>query len=357
MRKVVLILILVLILIFSLVHGEKIGVLSGVLKPESIEVSRERLYVVEGAAFYTYSLKGLELIGKFGKKGEGPGELKVVPMFSNCIKVLHDKLFAEGMGKVIFFSKDGELLKEIRKKGGFRTYKVMPIGKNFASIQMLSPTEKDKKFYLGLFLLDAEMNVITKLYKQEFPEKEKDIDMVTDSLHYAVYKDKIYVEESDKGFVIEVFDSSGDKLYKIKKNVDVRKITGKDKEAIFRNFKEDNFIQLMAKSKGGWENFKKTTKLIYPDTFPAIQDITVTDDKIYVSTYETKDNKVQFVIMDLKGNILSTPYMPKPAESSFVGKTMGRDNRFYGIANDKFYYLIENEDDEEWELHAVEFQH
>lgn len=101
---------------------------------------------------------------------------------------------------------------------------------------------------------------------------------------------------------------------------------------------------------------------IYPDTLPPIQDITVTDDKIYVSTYNknknnnTKGDKEKYIIMDLKGNIISTPYMPVPIESSFLAKTLGRDNRFYGISNNKFYYLKENEDDEVWEVHAVEIK-
>jgi hypothetical protein len=358
MKKIVLIIIMILLLLVTRVKGEKIGALTEVLKPGSIEVSKDRLYVVEGATFYVYSLKDLGLITTFGKSGEGPGELKVVPMFSNRIKALHDKLFAEGMSKVIFFSKDATLLREIRKKGGFTTFKVMPIKENFAAVRMLNPTEKDKKYYLALSLLDPEMNVKKILYKQEFPEREKDIIMVTDSIHFEVYKDKLYVEESERGFLIEVFDSKGDKLFEIKKNFTRQTLTEKDKAAILKNFKEDNFVRMMVKGAGGWENFKTTVNFIYPDTFPPIQDITVTDDKLYVSTYNNnkKGDKVKYIVMDLKGNIISTPYMPVPRDSSFLAKTFGRDNRFYGITNGKFYYLMENEDDEVWEVHAVEIK-
>jgi len=247
MRKIILIIVMILLLLGTRVQGEKIGAWTEVLKPESIEVSKDRLYVVEGAIFYVYSLKDLSLITKFGKSGEGPGELKVVPMFSNRIKALHDKLFVEGMSKVIFFSKDAKLLREIRKKGGFTTFKVMPIKENFVAIRILSPTEKDKKYYLALSLLDPEMNVKKILYKQEFPEREKDIIMVTDSIHFEVYKDKLYVEESERGFLIEVFDSTGSQLFEIKKNFTKRKVTEKDKAAILKNFKEDNFIRMMVK--------------------------------------------------------------------------------------------------------------
>ena len=128
MRKIVIIIIMILILLVTWVQGEKIGVLSEVLKPVSIEVSGDRLYVVEGATFYVYSLKDLGLITKFGKKGEGPGELKVTPLVSNSISALNDQLFVEGLSKVIYFSKDGRLLKEVKKIGAFSTLKIIPVG-------------------------------------------------------------------------------------------------------------------------------------------------------------------------------------------------------------------------------------
>ena len=180
--------------------------------------------------------------------------------------------------------------------------------------------------------------------------------MVTDSICFAVYRDRIYVEESARGFLIAVFDGSGKKLYEIKKDIEARKITEEDKKAIFKNFKEDSFVNLLAKSQGGWENFKKTREFIYPHTFPAIKDLIVTGGRIYVSTYETRDNKEKYIIMDLKGKILSTPYMPVPQESSFVSKTLGRGNRFYGIVDNTYYYLQENEENEEWELHVTDIK-
>jgi hypothetical protein len=353
MKRIILVILLVFIIMISMLQAEKAGVLSDVLKPECIEVSKDRLYVVQGAEFLAYSLAGPELIAKFGRKGEGPGELKVTPLISNSITALDNQLFIEGLSKVMYLTKDAQLVKEIKKTGAFNTLKVLPVGENYAAIRMINPTETDKKHYLGLALLDGKLGVLKMLYKQEFPEKENDIDMVTDSIHFAVYKDKIYVEESTKGFFIEVFDSKGNKLSEIKKQFDAQKITGKDKEAIFKNFEKDGLVKMMVQMKGGWENFKKSMNFIYPDVFPHIQDIIVTDDKIYVSTFERKDGTGKYIVMDLKGNILGTPYLPIPEEASFLAKTLGRDNRFYGITQGKFYYLKENEETEEWELHSV----
>ena len=352
MRNFLLVLLAIMILLATLIHGEKIGVLTEILKPEGIEVTGQRLYVVEGASFFAYDLDNQTLIKKFGKKGEGPGELSTVLTFPNNIRIVNDKIMTEGFNKIIFFSKDFKLLKELKKKEIF-IHKITPIKENFVAVRMSA--EKNKIIF-KLLLLDPEMNVIKELYKQESLDRKKEIIMIRDTIHFAVYKDKIYVEESDKGFLIEVFDSKGNRLYEIKKNIAAPKITEKDKKAIFNNLTEDNLIAVIARREGGWDKFAKAGTFTYPAVFPHIRDIKITDDKIYVSTFEQKDNKEKYMIMDLKGNIIGTSYMPVTGQSSFSARSIGKDNRFYGIAGNKFYYLVENEDEEMWELHSAEIK-
>jgi hypothetical protein len=336
----------------SLVPAKTLGTVTEVLKPEGIEVSGDRLYVVEGATFFVFSLKHLELITKFGNKGEGPGELTIVPMIPNRIKVLNDgRLMAEGFNKVMFFSKDFKLLKEIKKKG--MMYQVTPIGENFLAIRLVIIPNK---FIFTLALHDPDMNVIKELYQQESVDRRREIIMLRDTIHFAVYKNKVYVEESTKGFFIEVFDSKGNKLAEINQKFPVQKITAKDKEEIFEYLKEDQAIQTTAKRLGGWENFEKLATFTYPDTFPVIKDIIVANDKIFVSTYERKDNKEKYVIMDLKGTIISTPFLSISEQSSFSARSLGRENRFHGIVNNKYYNLVENEDSEEWEAYVEEIE-
>jgi hypothetical protein len=197
------------------------------------------------------------------------------------------------------------------------------------------------------------MKLIKSLYKQEFPEKDKEQNLVIDTIGFAVYKDKIFVEESANGFQVGVFDCQGNRLYEIKKDFKPRKITQEDKEQLLEEFKKDTLVSMLAKGSGGWENYKKTLKLVYPETLPTIQDIIVTDGRIYISTYDQKDNKEKFVIMGLKGNIISTPYLPISMKTPFSAKAFGVSNRFYGITGNKFYYLKENEEEETWELHVT----
>ena len=352
MRKIIFVLLSIITLMSTLVHGEKIGVLTEILKPEGIEVADGRLYVVEGPAFFVYNLNNSTLIKKFGKAGEGPGELNTVFNFPNSLRILEDKIIAEGFNKIIIFSKDFKFLKEFRKKE-MLIHKITPIKENFVAVRM---TAGKNKIISTLLLLDPDMNLIKELYKQESFDRQKELIMVRDTIHFEVYNDKIYVEESDKGFFIEVFDSKGNRLYEIKKNFAAPKVTKNDKKAIFNNLKKDNLIAVVARREGGWDEFAKKGTFTYPAAFPHIRDIKITNDKIYVSTFERKDNKEKCMIMDLKGKIIGTSYLPITGQSSFLARSMGKDNRFYGIADNKFYYLKENEDEELWELHAAEIK-
>ena len=345
-----------IIFIFLTMHlfGDKMGVLPDVLKPSCIEISHDHLYVVEDAVVYAYSLKNLKLIKKFGAKGEGPGELKVVPFYPNNVTDLGDRLFFEGYDKIIVLSREFKLLKSFKKKR--RIIKLIPVADNFVAIMLGFSKEKTKFSTLSISLLDAELKIQKELYQQRLPDREKDVDMVLDSIHFAVYKDKIYVEESIKDFVIEVFDRKGDRLYEIKKGFEPVKITETDKKELVNDFKDDDFVRTMVQREGGWVKFKNSVNFVFPEKFPPIKDIIVRDDKIYVSTYEKKDNRQKFIIMDLKGNVLSTTFLPLPIKSSYLFRSLGIDNRFYGISNNNYYYIKENSDSEEWELYVTKIK-
>jgi hypothetical protein len=74
----------------------------------------------------------------------------------------------------------------------------------------------------------------------------------------------------------------------------------------------------------------------------------------YVQTYKAKENKEEYVIMDLKGNIIKRVYIQKFDNVTLTGKMLG--TKLHTIYNDKLYYLVENEDEEEWELHVEEIK-
>ena len=340
------------IFLASLAFSAKVGTLKEVMKPDNITVQGDELYVVEGATIYIYSLKDLKLTRKFGKKGEGPGELLVVPGIPNKITVSDDYILAETLPKIIYFSKKGILVKEMKRITPL-TFGFIPIGKNFVGIKQQA-TGKGK-IISCICIFDPELKEIKELHRQKWVQQggagsEIILDMVMDFTHYKVYDNKIFIEESPKGFLIEVFDDKGDKLYQIEKEYEAVKVTDKIKEEIIDRFKEDPAIKMQINAQGGWDALKKLFSMNFPETFPAIQDIGISNDKIYVQTFKKVNGKEEYVVMDLKGKIIKKGYAPTFEGTPLLARILGA--KLHTIANGKLYYLQDNVDKEEWELYC-----
>ncbi len=343
-------LIILVVFVVCQLSGEQTYTLTEVLNPDQLRVSGDRCYILQDETVFIYSLKDLKLIKQFGKKGEGPGEVMAIPFISNNLAVPGNKLMVDAINKVIFFSRDGVFEREIRKKG--RVANVLPVGDGFV-VTRLRPDEDRKKGYAAITLMDAEMNVSKELHAQLVAQQGQDVQLVPDVANMVVYEDKIFVEKSTEGFVINVYDSKGNDLYKIRKDIPPLKVTAKIKEMLLKEFIEDRAVQFQMTQTGeSWDEFKKRFNLHYPDTLPHIRDILVKAGKIYIRTYITKDGKEKYHILDLKGKELKTVWLPRPILAPLVTRIVSRPVRLFDIANDHFYYIVENEDEEEWELHV-----
>lgn len=335
---------LLIIMVGSLASAEKLGVLTEVLTPEMIEISDSEIYVVEGATIFMYSLKDLSFIRKFGRKGEGPGELKVNPSITNILVTPGDSLLFISIEKAIRFSKTGQVIKEFRIPT--ITNYLYPIGKNYVGIRFKAIAQEKPNIVVVLF--NREMEEIKELYTQQMSGAQRLVDLTNDALNISIYKDKIFIDQSPKGFVISVLDANGNQLYQVEKEYKKIKFTEEYKEMALNRIKQDKAIRTI-----GWENLKGLIKIIHSDYLPPIRDLTVTDERIYVKTYQKQGDKDEFIIMDLKGNILKKVYLPAVKEPGFGNEMLGRLAKFYKIYNNKFYYLHENEEEEEWEVHVM----
>jgi hypothetical protein len=342
---------LIILLTFMACHlnGKELGVLNETLNPDQIRVSGDRCFILQGPDIFVYDLKDLKLLKHFGKKGEGPGEVQSIPFIPNGLAVVGNNLFVDAISKVVFFSFEGEFKKEVRKKG--RVVNALPVGDGFI-VTRLKPDEKVKKIYAVITLMDAEMNEIKELHSQLLAQQGTDVQMIPDAANMSVYEDKIFIEKSSEGFIIEVFDSKGNSLYKITKDFPPLKLTEKDKETVLKELIEDRVVQFQIKQRGTtWDEFKKRLNLHYPDAYPQIHDMLVDNGKIYIRTYATRNGKEKYLIFDLKGKEINSVFLPKPILAPLVTRMVGRPVRYFDIANDQFYYLMEN-DDEDWVLNS-----
>jgi hypothetical protein len=333
-----LIYILLPVLISQILFAEKAAVLPEVLKPGNIFIDDTQLYVTEGIKVQIYSLKDFSQVATFGKKGEGPQEFKgsrfaPSPLF---IDTQTENLLISSVGKVSHFSKQGKFIKEQKLTTGFGIANFQPLGKGFARMGF---TNEDNTFYNVTSFCDAQFKQIKVMGKRKnpFQRGKKMNPLMRPALFYTDATCNFAVAETENG-ELTVYNANGDKAFIIKMDIEKISITSEHKEKVLDFYKNDPRVKQF------WGFMKDNIQ--FPSHLPISLLFNVADCKIYVLTYYRKDNTSLFLIYDQKGKLLSKTYLPI-AYRSFI------DPYPYVINNNKVYQLIENEDDEEWELHIT----
>lgn len=328
---------MVLLLLGPFIQAKKIAVLSELMKPDMMVLEYDRIFITEGVSVYIYSLKEFQLIKKFGKEGEGPREFKVSPTGPPMMVMpYNDKLFVTSQAKVSVFTKDGEFIKET-KVMPFQLY--LPFKNKFVGT---GTTADDKgQTVLSVNLHNEKFEKLKELYVSDFKVGPSLIwDFPINAVAFRPYKDNVYLVAGKEGFVIDVFDEKGTKLQRIKKDYKSIKVPREYKDKTLEWFKTNpNFKQY-------WEYFK--TRISFKSHYPAIQDMFVEDERFYVLTYKKQKGNTECIIMDLQGNERKRVFVPVP-------EMVGMDYYpKYDIYNRAFYTLVENEDEEVWELYRSE---
>jgi hypothetical protein len=89
----------------------------------------------------------------------------------------------------------------------------------------------------------------------------------------------------------------------------------------------------------------------FPEFFPAILDLIVDGGHVHVLTFRREQEKSEFFIFDLEGKLVKKTFLPlKP-----LGDYAGVFFLPYCIKNNYLYQLIDNEEEEVWELHRFPF--
>lgn len=350
MKKVILILILVGLVFF--LYPRQVGILYEVLKPDNISIFQDELYVAEGSVFYIYTLNDLKLKKKFGSKGEGPGEILSVPNFPTRIHGFPDYILVEGINKILFFTRNGEFIREIRKPTG--TAQMLPIGRNYVAKRIV-PTEDNQTVHEGLYLYDSEMKQLKLLYSQKWVQQgappNLKLDLVSDFINFRIYDDRLFVEESPEGFLIKVFDENGNELYEIEKKVEPLKVTASHREKLIRELQEDPWVKPQIQALGGWEEAKKIIQIQFLDYFPAIKNLDISGDRLLVQTFREYQKKEEYMVMDLNGNNEKKVFVPSKVKVHLMPQIFGV--RLSAVQNRQLFFVQEN-DDEEWELQVLD---
>lgn len=315
--------------------------LENLSRPSMFLVKHERIYVLEVATVYIYSLKNLKLIKKFGKAGEGPGEFKYVrngkPLSMSFYK---DKLLVNSEMRTTYFDLDGNYIRETKTK---IDKIIFPISNKYIGI---GPTlDKNKNIYLGFSLYNNDFNLEKILFISDFEmgNPKEMLLPITNFTYNPVYKKNIFIISRTKEFRIDVYDKDGDQKFIIKKQYPKIKIS--------KNFKHEalNFFKKSPRFKDAYFFFKKILKI--RNYFPPIRDIQLSEDFIYVITFKRKGNLWECIKMDLKGNEKGRIFLPLNRYEHLSLYPL-----LYSVYNKKIYSLVEDEEDEIWKIHISNFQ-
>lgn len=296
-------------------------------RPYWLRMDDGYIYISDLYSVLVYDMNTFKCVKKLGREGEGPEEFKGRPK----IMFTKDRLFLSDPYKIIIYSKEFKLLREI-KLHSF-TNRIFPIENNY----VLSGTHIiDRKEYRTFALYNSKLEKIKDLVIEPYNEYDSKY-FLTPNSRSRTWKNKIFIAQPRKGFYIDVFDKDGTKLYHIDK--EVVKIKSEEKH---RRFLMEQILLLVGRSP--YERAKNRGAFDRPmmEFLAPINNFWVVDNRIYVKTHDITDTKEKFVILNLKGNILRTVFLPKTYWEMLT------------FNKNKLFYLLENEDDEVWELHAVD---
>jgi len=322
-------------------------ILAGVFEPEAIKIAAGELYIVEKASVLVYSLRDLSLSRKIGRQGEGPGEFKETDYWYNTVTVLPDHIFVDGYDKAVRFSRDGRLLVEMKKPVGIS--KMVPVGANYAGLR-LEHIEGERQ-YQCLCLFDANLRFKRELCRQESPVQQlsRTIEMIPDVLNFTVWDDKVFVEKSREGLVIEVYDAEGRRIGRIEHESERIRPTQEHKNRAIEDIKSDPFVKRM-----GYEAFARLSRFVWPDALPAITDFMAADGKLYVRTPGTLEGREKWLVLDMEGGVKDRVLLPPVGGAPLMARLYGVS--YHAIDQRTLYFIKDDEATEEWELHAVEIR-
>lgn len=330
--------------------GEKIVEMPGLYKPDSIHVDKDNIYITEFPNIYIYSKSDFALKKKFGRKGEGPGEfLKYTLLY-----VRPDHLLVSDRNKVLYFSKEGSYIRQIKAQS-LAQWGVMPLGDKFVG---KSKRIENRIEYDTAVLYGSDFRKEKDIYRYRFfytllKGSKKCNAVQVRGIQFHTLGEKVFIQ-GEEGFTIDVLDMGGNKLYTVERDYEKIKITEADKKRYC-----DYFQTTMP-----WKQFYDTAikkEMFFPGHFPAIRRFLVVDNRIYVLTYKKLAGKAEFIVLDLKGKLIKKIHLPFDNSDEWFHYSLYENvvrqvlNAGFTIKDEKLYRLVENPDSETWELHIHDF--
>lgn len=310
------------------------------VKPLQIAANGKELAVVEDAYVFAYALNAnnLRLTRKMGKKGEGPGEFDTNAYFRLRLEWRGGDMMLYTHYKMGLFTRQGQLLEE--KHFPFFIYRLIPFGDGYA---LTKSTLDEKNNQISVNLADAKLKPITTVYRRDYLDSMRSgtFSVFPDFVYSCVDQNTLYVFDNRGDFTIRLFDLRGKPVDTLKLDIPRLKISGERKKQIQEWIGQDWRFSQMGES---WRK-----KMIIPDSFPVFRTFSVSNGKIYVHTFNRRDARDEFIILDRKGKVIARVFLPHDNESLL-------DTDPYVFFEGRYYVLRDNQELEQWMLNVFEIR-
>ncbi len=320
------------------VHGEKLAEIQEVNDPTIMQIADGKMFVLEKANIYVFSLKDYALIKKFGKQGNGPGELNVQGR-GGYLQIIDGHVCVNTFSKLVRFSLDGKFVDEVRFP--FLAMQAIPFGKGFAVSKLgMSDTGVNR---VGVYLFPKSLDKGTELYGREYKDFRKTgkLEIVPELFMIQTAGERLIMLDHSDGGVMNVFGMDGTRQKSAKLNIDKVEATDRFKKELMAWAKAQPQFKLLP---------EELLKMVYvPDYLPVFKNFLIAGEKIFIHTYHKKENKVEFLVFDMKGTLLKKIWL-EGLEKNII---MPAPYAFY---QNYIYYLSENEDEEVLELHRTKLE-
>lgn len=319
--------------------SKKIGIPYGILKPYRMKVAKNYIYFSDQYYISTFDKASLILIKKIGGKGQSPQEFQTEP----SIVVLPNGIMTYNVFKAIFYSNTGQFFKETKINANLAIINLDTAKDNYIG-SVSTFAVGNQKYHLSSFdIFDPHFKKIKTIhsFKDVAAQPQKKVQkLIIQPINlFHCFDNKIFVAKDNRGdFILDVFDYQGTHLYSITRNYQKIKIPDEYKKTKLEEFKNT------PARKKRWAILITMFDYTFPEYFPPIQDFTVTDGKIYIKTYKYQKTNVEYLVLDLKGNFQGRYFLPDT------------DRHLSDISNNYLFYLVDNNEQEEWEIHGLKIQ-
>ncbi len=304
------------------------------INPQYIVMDEHKLYIVEGTSISIYELDQFKLIKKFGKKGEGPGEFMPNPQSGRpmFIDIQTDKIIVTSLGKISFFTKAGKFLKDLKHSYG-SIDAIQPLGNGFIG---LSIGPEKNELFRSIVLYDPQLKAIKSIKKiRHHFQPGKGFEVLRESTDFFSHQNMLYIGW-DKGFKISLFNNKGNLVKSIRQDHPRQRVNNRDRVAIIQLLKTDSRFKSF---------FELLKPIQFPEYYPAIREMRLSGQNIYLIGYRERDEKTQCQVVRLPSGRIQKIWLP-------LRKCNVVEFYPYHFRDGKLYQFYEV--DESWELQVVQ---